>query len=347
MPLSRLFFNRLRKVVLEDLGSCVQLPLWAMRDYRSLSMDELLCLAKELKIDQTLQSIKASSSCYETFEQWYSALCEELEIEGVTHRDIGGEIRLELLQRLSSDSDDATPERLWLVMFEFWRRFFPEQQTFELLCDDIDDMIFRYNLHDWSESDDLFEGACDQSIQDVLLRISELINQQSRSKKQARELFSTIETSCAHDVEGFLYNYIYDQIEAGAIDCAGELIQTFLSYVDETRWFELLEVLALEGRELSEGFTQLLEMIEKKSTEHDLDVALEALAHMSEYGLDELYARYLSWCLAQRLEPSQLQALADLVSNYLEHSPQPHYVEKVIQTSPELFKSTLHPSSNS
>lgn len=293
---SRLKYNQLRMRALEE---DVDAPRWMLEDYRKLSWRRLQQDLQALGVVNDLGILKASCESVESFEQWYAVLIQQ------------------------GNFSTTDQEHLWLVAFEVWRRFYPEQQSFETLCDDIDDMIFRYETG----------SIRDEQVQDLLHRIVELIEQQSRSKRAAKQMFAALDASCAHGLELFIYDYIDDQIHAQASSCAIDLLDHFQDLVQEDRWLQFLRARLAPGPEVFSAFMHLLSQFDQDRHSSDIELAFEILAYLCECNLSNIFAKYCAWLMRQKLDKEEEEDLCDLIDEYLHNHKEDKFLPKMLKNS--------------
>ena len=85
----------------------------------------------------------------------------------------------------------------------------------------------------------------DESIQDILANLQDILEENVDEGEDPIRVFSVIGEYCAHDVEGFLYDYIAELLDHADDGYAGELLDGFFPFISESIWFEFLRARAL------------------------------------------------------------------------------------------------------
>ena len=81
----------------------------------------------------------------------------------------------------------------------------------------------------------------DHGISNALQRLQELLEDSTDLGENPRAIFATLSRHVAHDLEGFLFDYISDQIDARNDLDATELIRIFYPYVKDVSCFDFLK----------------------------------------------------------------------------------------------------------
>lgn len=223
---------------------------WQVQDYRQLSNEQLFERLADLDIQLEPQSFKA-----------YALKCESPE---------------ELTDLLVSEDDDAPhQDQVFLLVFELWRRFAPEQACLSLFCDELDYQIYQY---DHGEDPDPL------AIQDALANLENLLKQGSDEGEDPLTIFESLSAGCAHELQDFLYDFIAEQIDHDNLAYASDLLDAFYDYVGDVLWFDFLRARLLEESDpdgANEIITQLLEDTEDGP---DLELYLELLGFLAQGG---------------------------------------------------------------
>lgn len=202
----RSFYNLLRINLKEDPSLHVE-P-WQVADYRLFSVEEILEELRVLKVPLTQEAFFL-----------YAESCESPE---------------DLLECLWIDEDkEEEQEKVYLLLFELWRRWATDKRSLSIFCDELDEQIFLYDEGHLEE---------EESLQKALNMLEDLLDQGVDEGVLPKEIFKMISFYLAHDVEQFLYDYIVDLIEKENEVYASELIDGMISYVSEKKWFDLLRL---------------------------------------------------------------------------------------------------------
>lgn len=161
--------------------------------------------------------------------------------------------------------DDANEfDKVYLLIFELWRRLLPTHKTASIQCDEICYQIFRYEHEDLANFDELFEAL--SSLEEMLEDLEDEGLQKSQILHKVSEL-------CGYNLENFLFDFIQNLLDEGLEKEAGELIDTFRPYVENSRTFEFLHARFIFFADEAEATMHLLQILEEELT--DIDLLLE------------------------------------------------------------------------
>ena len=181
----------------------------------------------------------------------------------------------ELTELLLPDQEDLKQhDEAYLMIFELWRRLFPERQTLSIFCDELDYQISFFEAG---------ELESDEPIQDALANLDEILSENADGGIKPAKIFEKISSYCAHDLMGFIIDYISNLIDAQNQLYASELIEDFAPYAPGLIWFDFLRarVTALtDPVEANRAVNELLKCDEKLS----VDLLLEILRFQAGYG---------------------------------------------------------------
>lgn len=243
-------FNHIRMNWLADPS--LDVAAWQVEDYRQLTNTELFKRLEKEGIKLHLPTLTSYAEDCETPEELTEKLLEERDLE--------------------SDAED----RIYLLLFEAWRRFLPERTCLSLFCDELD---FLINLYD---SDELIHP---DQLEDALSNLQALLDENTDLGNEPHEVFQTVSSACAHDLENFIYDYIFDQIDDDNDSYASELLDGFHNYVQDVKWFDLLQIRILfKHNPPQEGNTLLEQLIRHTAEDKDLEFRLEMLSLMIQGG---------------------------------------------------------------
>ncbi|MGA8163746.1 MAG: hypothetical protein WB791_01830 [Waddliaceae bacterium] len=245
----RVLYNLLRMNWLKDPNLSVE-P-WKVDDYRSMGIEHLF------------QKLKACGFVLD--KNNFLAFAESID----TPED--------LTERLLEDFDDDSIEkdRIYLLVFELWRRLLPEKLCLSVFCDELDHQIFLYDQGD---------AAGAESIQDAMTRLQMILDENVDQGGKSTEVFETVSSFCANDLESFLYDYIAEQIDNKNIFYSSELLDGFKEYLKTSKWFDLLKVRLLEFSDPEEAQEQLRKLVQKAAKENDMLFNLEVLSFIVQSG---------------------------------------------------------------
>ncbi|KAF3363272.1 Uncharacterized protein PHSC3_000162 [Chlamydiales bacterium STE3] len=247
----RALYNTLR--MSWQLDSQLAVQPWQVENYRNLSLEELF---------QRLQNQRINVDRF-TFVK-LSENCDSPE---------------EMTELLSQEEDqDENYDKVYLAVFELWRRLIPGKQSLSIFCDELDYQIHLYD----SGQTETAEG-----IEDAIANL-QIMLEDADGGLEAKNLFSSIANGCANDIEDFLYDYIQVQIEHQNDLYAQELIEGFSPHVQDRKWFDFLkaEILYVSDQEAA---IKLLEGLVKGKKEQDLEFNFEILSFLAKIGKDKLF----------------------------------------------------------
>lgn len=282
----RALYNSLR--VSWESDPTLQVEPWQVEDYRLKSTDELFQELNKSGIDLDTRHFIAFGEDMESPED----LAEMLAID---------------------EEDHIQTDQIYLIVFELWRRLLPEKQTLSLFCDEFDHLI---NLYDAGKIES------PERIEDIISQAIELLSENVDQGGDPQALFESVLQGCAHDIEGFLYDFIATQIEAHNIPYAEELTEAFLPYVIDTRWFQFLHAEVLAESDPNRSHLMIHELIKGCKKDPELAFDLELLAYLAKKGEESSFHQ-----LAKQTIPHLVteEDFWDLLSSYEDFY---HYQDK-------------------
>lgn len=287
-------YNSLRMSVLLDPG--VSYEPWQVEDYRALSTDELFLRLEKLglKLDKT--AFFKLSEEYETPEEFADSLA-------------------------NTDSPELA-DKFYLIIFELWRRLVPEKQSLSIFCDELDYQIQRYD----SGHDEVSEG-----IEDAFANLEMILDENSDSGANPKELFNSVAAGCANDVESFLYDLIQTQIDHQNFTYATELIEGFLPYVPDSRWLEFFKAQVLFESDREESLKLIEQLMRGKNKGSDLELNLEMLAFLSKSGEDKLFKSLIKQTLPILEVEEDFVDLASIAADFCHYGDEDEKEKKVLE----------------
>ncbi len=140
----------------------------------------------------------------------------------------------DMVEIVSSAQEEEEPElldRIYLILFELWRRLIPERPSISILCDELDRAIFSYDLG--HEDAEIVWDALEPVLEIVQLSVDQGMNVQ--------EAFGAIEANCAHDLRRFFTDFILDLLDSRSIQDAEDLFNRLKPLFDKNPWTWLIE----------------------------------------------------------------------------------------------------------
>ncbi len=183
----------------------------------------------------------------------------------------------EIAEALGKNRAPLEKDQIFLILFELWRRHFPEKRTLSIFCDELDNQMMAYDL-----------GKPNQ-IADSLAYLEQIFDDHVDQGIEPHQAFQLIQMYCAGDISSFLFDYILAEIEAGNHAYATELLDAFKRFVPNMIWFEYLQARADILADPEEGYDRLEQLIEKSDANTPLDLLEEILFFLANSGNHTLF----------------------------------------------------------
>ena len=273
-------YNSLRLTWLQEQNLAIE-P-WKVEDLRAVDLETLFkrLESRELYLDRT--TLKSYIDQSESPE----ALTEELTLD----------------QELSPEEQD----QLYLVVFELWRRLAPEKPSISILLDELDHQIFLY---------DQGKGKID-ALEEALFQLLEVLEENVDAGIEPKEAFCAVSEYAASNIEEFLCDYIAEKIEAKDMAGAEELLEKFMPFMQDTRWFKLLEARRLIEKDEAQAI-QLIESIFASNKGVDaLDFDFEMLAVLIQGSNEALFFKIVRHALQLIEEQEDCEELLYIVADF-------------------------------
>lgn len=255
----RALYNSLRMNWLRD--PALKVENWQVEDLRSLPTDKLLARLQEapLSLDK------------DNFARWVEA--------SDSPENLTDELLDEVLadERISQEEADAC----FLLIFELWRRLFPEKQSLSLFCDELDHQIHRYDTGTVENSD---------AFHETLARLLHLLHENAESGISPKACMEVVQLQSASDIEPFLYDFLSEELYQGNFSHAREFIEGFKPFIQEKRWFELLTLRLKVAEEEADLEAELLPLM-KRASDESLDFFFEILIYLTKSGEPKIFSQ--------------------------------------------------------
>jgi hypothetical protein len=183
----------------------------------------------------------------------------------------------EMVENLAKEREPLEQDQIFLILFELWRRFFPEKRSISIFCDELDYQMTAYDLEK------------PNAIADTLAYLQQLLEEHVDRGLEPKQAFAIIQTYCANDIESFLFDYILNAIEGGNQRLATELLDGFGRFVSKEIWFKYLSARAEILSDPEEGYEQLEKIINQLSSDTHLDLVEEMLFFLANSGNHSLF----------------------------------------------------------
>ena len=252
----KVLYNLLRSNWLMDPE--LDVSYWQVEDYRTLSLDSLFRRLAKQHIQLDLSSFIAYAENYNTPE--------------------------ELTEDITENFDDSIEEqdKVYLQIFELWRRLVPEKLCLSIFCDELD---YLMNLYDNGEMENT------EGLHTILATLQDILDENVDQGVTPIDAFESICECCAIDLEDFIYDFIADQIDTNNDNYALELLDGFYPYMRAQKWFDFLKVRLVLNKDVLDGNRLLRKLVEETAEEEDIQFNLELLSSMVEGGERSLFVK--------------------------------------------------------
>ena len=276
---TKAIYNLLRLNAQEE--SEVDAKPWALEDLREISLENLF---------QKLVAFGISLDRNAFFS--FAAECDTPE---------------ELAQLLLEESISAEQfDQAYLTIFELWRRLLPEKQSLSVFCDELDHRIFLYD-----------QGALesDEPIQDMLANLQEILEENLDEGEAPLDIFRAISEYCAHDIEGFLYDYISGLLDDGDVGYASELMEGFFPFLPDSIWSQFLRARALSFTDPSKANAEVARILDEHP-HNETAFLFETLRFLSVSGEHRLFIAVIQKIIAQLQTEEEFEELMKMAADY-------------------------------
>lgn len=216
-------------------------------------------------------------------------------------------------------------DKIYLVLFELWRRLLPEKPSLSVFCDELD---YRIHLYDKGELE------TDELIQDCVANLLDILDENIDEGSDPKEVFLSISKYSAHDLESFLYDYIADQIDADNDTYASDLIESFYQFLTNWKWFDFLNARIVAKTDIIIANDILKKIIDSESLSCEVGLSLEILKFMVQVGDIELFLRLAKITLKSIKNQTDFSELLETVSEFfrrLDKEEKALFLEKIIK----------------
>lgn len=276
---TKAIYNLLRLNAQETSGAEVE-P-WALENLRDVSMDILFQRLSVWGISLDKNSFTSFAGECDTPEELTELLLEE---------------------SVSPKEHDQA----YLVIFELWRRILPEKQSLSIFCDELDHRIFLY---------DRGSLETDEPIQDILANLQEILDENQDEGEVPVEIFQAISEYCAHDIEGFIYDYITELLDSEDVGYAQELIEGFSPFLPESIWVLFLKARVLSFSDSSRGNAEVAQILDKYP-DNETPFLFETLRFLSVSGEHRLFIAVIQKIIAQLETEEEFEELLEIAADY-------------------------------
>lgn len=274
----------------------LQVEAWQVVNYRTLSTEDLFKRLSELDYHLNQATFTAFAEEYENPEELVENLVENEEDE--------------------EEEDERLIEQIFLPVFELWRRLVPEKRSLSIFCDDLDQIITAYDENSLKDND---------PVDTALNNLIQLVENNSEDESDAPQVFQSIISECANNVEEFLYDYIAALEDEKNFSYASELIDAFLPWVSDQKWFEFLQIRAVSAEDPEHAATLIDDILSHEV--EDFSFYLELLAFLTQEGDPKNFASTLKRTLSLAEREEDFVEILEICQDYF------HFLDKELEES--------------
>jgi hypothetical protein len=231
--------------------------------------------------------------------------------------------------------EDETPEKYdqaYLLIFELWRRLLPDKRCLSIFCDELDHQIEEYDRGLMTDEEPLLA---------VLKELEDLLDESVDDGADPKQVFGSVASYCAHDLENFLYDYITDQIDAGNETTASELLDGFYDYIPDQKWFDFLRVRLFFSTDPEDANILLRRLFDTLQETPDINLQLEMVGFLAHTGEPHQFVEAMIQSLRQLKSEQDFQDLIVLTVDYyrlLDNEKESEFFSKLLQKRQKLAK---------
>ncbi len=210
--------------------------------------------------------------------------------------------------------------KIYLIVFELWRRLLPENICLSVFADALDWKIF-----DYEERPDENQAAIEDGLEDLHNILEENVDQGIPHQ----EVFSAICEFFACDLERFLYDFISTQLDKNDFSYATELIDHFTPFVIDAKWFHLLRARIIAQDNLPQANALIRFVFEQSKSDPELILNLDILDTMLHVGDHNLFLEVCDHTLSLIDDEVDFLELLETASDYFRCLDQDDIQEKI------------------
>lgn len=238
------------------LDPTMEVEAWQVEDYRAVPLDGLIENLEDLGISLDKSSFLVYAETVDTPEDLTDFLLHD------------------------GPADPRVHDKIYLLIFEMWRRLLPERQCLSIICEELDHQIYLYDKGHTENA---------ESMQDTLANLQVILDDNVDDGADSVSIFEYINSACANDLESFLYDYISDQIDNNNTTYASELLEGFSNYISDHKWFDFLRIRLIAATDTEEANHLIQNLIEDDVEDHDITFNLEMLSFLVRVGEQEVF----------------------------------------------------------
>jgi hypothetical protein len=280
------------------LNPTLEVKTWQVEDYRAMPLDQLFERLEDMDIRLDKASLAAFADSVDNPE--------------------------DLAEALLHDSTQAmdVQDQVYLILFELWRRLLPEKPCLSILCDEIDYQIHLYDQEQASNNEGMTDALADLQV---------VLDENIDAGADPHAVFDCINAGCANDLEGFLHDFISDQIDDCNYSYASELLEGFSTYLSDVKWSEFLRARLVAISNPTEANAIVKQLVNGKNTGSDLEFNLEVLSFLVSFGERETFERLLKRSADLLQLEDDFQAMLSIAADFY-HRLDAEEIEKSLQS---------------
>lgn len=285
-------YNQILFRLIDPRQHGILLEEWQQRDLRAEPQEKLLATLQELGLGVDLKALKEKAVVIDTPEEL---------------ADQWGKGMLPLDQ-----------DRLYLVLFELWRRLVPEKESLPMFCDELDHRIEVYRR----------EGLT-QEIQDSLSTLQLILEKNVDAGVSIANALPMVQSFCAHNLEHFLYIFLCERIEEGNVAYAKELLEGFHRFFSGTHFFDFLTCRIAIEENPEEGYRKLEKLIHWLHKHPLIELQFEILGFLSKTGNHTLFTELANQTLPLIKHEEDFMILSSFCMQHFDYLDLPTLAKRV------------------
>lgn len=215
----------------------------------------------------------------------------------------------EFVEQLLADVEETaiTQDQVYLLVFELWRRLVPEKPSLSIFCDELDHQIY---LYDSGTAENI------EQIQDAIANLQVILDENADQGVDPVQVFESISSGCANDIESFLYDYISDQVDHNFEVYSYDLLDGFTNYIKDVKWFDFLRARLLASSDPEGANVLVRHLVDLYANEKDLEFNLEVLSFMIKSGDRDVFINLVQKTLPLINREEDFQDLLSICADF-------------------------------
>ena len=207
----------------------------------------------------------------------------------------------------------AEEDKIYLLIFELWRRLLPDQPSLSILCDELDRQIYCY---------DQDIQAQPLALEEALEKFIKVLQENVDQGMDPENVFEGISNYFANDIETFFYDFISEKMDEENESYAEELIEALDPYLMNNKWFVLLRFRFYASIHNQIGRKLLQDIFDEYLPENDLEFNLEFLSILASLDSPPIFSQVINETFPLLKEEEHFQDLLDIFIDFCSKSRQ-------------------------